>query len=280
MVFLPIIGAFLEASGVILEKKILKNRRMNYKNYTVYSFLAIILVMSLFIYFVWNVEREALLLKNILIFAFIIVVSIFANLFIFYSLKRENISEFEPAWLMQPLFTVLLAVLFFQSERNWIIFILALVASSSLVISHVKRHHLYFNKYLIAALIGSFLFAVELVTSKLILEFYSPFSLYYIRSFFIFAITALVYRPKFKEFDKKTGAIILLIGLMWAFYRAIIYYAYGNIGILLTTIIFILSPVLMLVFAVIFLKETPSRRQIVSTLIILACVIVAIGLSN
>src|SRR3989344_6706625 len=109
MIELPILGAFLEASGTILEKKILKSKFLNYKNYTIYEFLAIVLVMLPFIYFIWGIDSEALKLKNLVVFGIIIIVSVAANLLIFFSLKRESISEFEPAWLMQPLFTVLLA---------------------------------------------------------------------------------------------------------------------------------------------------------------------------
>lgn len=280
MIQLPIIGSFLEATGTILEKKVLKDKRMNYKNYTVYEFAAIILVMLTFIWFVWGLKPEAFALKNLLIFAFVILVATLANLFIFYSLKRENVTEFEPIWVMQPLFTVLLAFIFFSGERNWTIFALALIASFSLVLSHVKKHHLKYDKYIIAALIGSFLFAVELVASKPLLPYYSPFSFYFIRCVFIFIITFLIYGPDFKRIGKSNIIMIFAIGLIWALYRAIIYYGYESVGIIFTTIIFILSPVLMFIFAVIFLKEKPTMGQIISTIIIVICVALAITIKN
>ena len=280
MIQLPIIGSFLEATGTILEKKVLKDKRMNSKNYTVYEFAAIILIMLTFIWFVWGLKPEALTLTNILIFAFVVVVATLANLFIFYSLKRENVTEFEPIWVMQPLFTILLAFIFFSGERNWTIFVLAIVASLSLVLSHVKKHHLKFDKYIIAALIGCFLFAVELVASKPLLPYYSPFSFYFIRCVFIFILTFLIYHPDFKNIGKTNIIMILAIGLIWALYRAIIYYGYESVGIIFTTIIFILSPVLMFLFAVVFLKEKPTMRQIVSTIIIVICVALAITVKN
>lgn len=280
MIQLPIIGSFLEATGTILEKKVLKNKYLNYKNYTVYEFLAILVVMLTFIWFVWDLKPEALTIKNIIIFAFVILIATLANLFIFYSLKREKITEFEPIWVMQPLFTILLAFMLYGSERNWGIFFLALIASLSLVLSHIEKHHLKFDKYIIAALIGSFLFAVELVASKPLLPYYSPFSFYFIRCFFIFAITFLIYRPNFKNIGKTNTIMILIIGLIWALYRAIIYYGYESVGIIFTTIIFILSPVLMFIFAVVFLKEKPTWKQIISTIVIVVCVALAIMIKN
>jgi drug/metabolite transporter (DMT)-like permease len=276
MIQLPIIGALLEATGMTFEKKLLKKKSLNYKNYAVYEFLGIIIAMLTFIFFVWRIDSAAFSTKNILILIGIIISSVFANLLIFYSLKREDITEFEPVWLMQPIFTIILAFLIYSSERKWTIFILALIASFSLVASHIRKHHLVFNKYLIAALLGGFCFAIELVLSKEILPFYSPFTLYFLRCFFVLIIIFLIYRPTGKEINKKLGISFLILGFIWTAYRTIIYYGYETYGIVFTTMILILSPVFLFIFAVIFLKEKPKKRNIISSAIILVCVILAV----
>ena len=278
MIYLPILGALLEAVGTIIEKNVLKYRAINFKNYTVFEFLAIVLVLLPIIYFFHSVQQEAFLWGNMAIFFFVVIVSVAANMLIFYSLKRETISEFEPIWLMQPLFTILLAVLVYSSERRWSVVILALIASVSLVAAHVKKYHLRVDKYMIAAYIGSFLFAVELVASKAIVGFYHPFLFYFLRCLFILIIAFLIFRPKFGVVfkEKKLGGMILIIGVLWALYRAIIYYGYGVYGVVVTTLLFILSPALMLVMAVIFLGEKPTKRQIISTVIMVACVAAAL----
>lgn len=272
MLYFPIIGSFLEAVGTVLQKKILKGKAINYKNYSVFEFFFIVLLSIPFVYFMWGIERDAFLLRNVLIFASIVVVSVAANLAIAYSLKREDITEFEPIWLMQPLFTILLAFIFFENERNWNILTLSLIASLSLIFSHIKKSHLVFDRYSIAALIGSFLFALELVLSNFILDFYSPFVFYFLRCLFIFLIIFLVFRPSFKILKNKAGWLFALIGLVWIFYRVIIYYGYTNIGVVYTTLLFILSGVFIFLFAIAFLKEKPKARQIVSAVIIVICV--------
>lgn len=276
MIYLPIIGALLEASGLIIEKKLLKNKKLNHRNYSVFSFFAVVLAALPFVYFNWRVDDEALRLANLGIFAAVIVISVAANLLIFYALKRESIGEFEPIWMTQPLFIILLASLIFSSERNFVFIIPALIASISLVLMHMKKEHFYFDKYMIAALLGSFCFAVELVTSRFILEYYSSFSFYFLRCVFIFLIAALIYRPSVKVIDKKMGLSILGAGVIWVLYRAIVYYGYIQLGIVFTTLLFILAPVFMLLFAVIFLKEKVSLKQIILTGIILACVVSAV----
>jgi len=282
MIALPIFGALLESLGIIIEKKILKFKGVNYKNYTIYGFLAIVLSMLPFIFFVWRVDKEALLIKNLLIFFSVIILSVFANLLIFYALQKEKITEFEPAWLMQPLFTILLAFIIYSEERNFRIILLALIASSTLVITHIKKKHLNFEKPFLAVILGSFFFALELVISKYILPYYSPFAFYFLRCFFIFLIAALLFKNSLslKGIDKKAGIYAIILGLMWASYRAIIYYGYEQVGIVFTTLLFILSPVFLFVFAIVLFKERPTLKQTISIFIILCCVILAIIKKN
>lgn len=274
--YLPIIGAFLEAVGMIFEKKVLKKKNVKYGNYTVYEFFAIVIFSLFILYFFWELDVEALELKNILIFSSVVLFSVLANLLTFYSLKRENVTEFEPIWMLQPLFTVLFAFALYVEERSLIVLFLSIVASATIVIAHVQKNHLKLNKYIVAAFFGSLFFALELVISKLILSYYSPFSFYFLRCLFIFIIVALIYQPNGKELDRSSKFYILIIGIMWVFYRAIVYYGYENVGILYTTLLFTLSSVLMFIFAIIFLKEKPTKRQIISNAVVLVCVIIAL----
>ena len=283
MFYIPVIGAFLESVGMIVEKKTLKKKNINFKNYTVYSFFAIVLVLIPFLFFTWRLDPAAFQLKNLIIFFAIAIIALLANLFIFYSLKRETLCEFEPVALMQPLFTILLAFIFsffieiYSNENNPLILVLALIASITLIIAHIKRHHLKFDKYIIATLIGSFLFAVELVLSKMILPYYSSWTFYFLRCVVILIIAVIILRPSFKKIDKATHYMTWGVSIIFIIDRAIIYWGYENLGIIYTTIIIsILSPILIFIFARIFLKEKMTRRQIISAIIIVICVVIAI----
>ncbi|MGV8152341.1 MAG: EamA family transporter [Candidatus Nanoarchaeia archaeon] len=275
MIFIPIIGALLESTGMILEKIILKEKTVNYKNFLVYSFLGVLLVMLPFVYFFWDVSPKAYELKNILIFFGIILVAILANLCLFFALKRENLSAIEPVLLMQPLFTIILAYLVFPEERNSFILILGLIASMALVASHIKKHHISYDKYILAALAGSFLFAVELIASKQILNFYNGFTFYFLRCMIIFIIGFFVFRHK-NSLKPKIKFLIVLTSIIWVIYRIILYYGYTIYGVVFTTILFILTPVFLFLLARIFLKEKISIRNIIATIIIVACVALAI----
>lgn len=283
MLYIPILGALLEATGMIIEKRIIRKKCMNYKNYIVYGFFAIAVISLPFLLFFWKLKPEAFYLKNLLIFISIVLTSLIANVFIFYSLKRENVSELEPIRLTQPLFTVLLAfflsffIPIYSNEKNPLILFLAIVASTTLIIAHfdTNKNKLIFDKYILAAILGSFFFAVELVLSKMILPYFSPWTFYFIRCLFIFLIALLIFRPDFKKIDKQTHYLTWITAFIWIIYRVILYRGYESLGIIFTTILLILSPIFIFIFARIFLKEKITKKQIVSSIIIVLCVVIA-----
>ena len=282
MFYIPVIGALLESIGMIIEKKTLKKKNINYRNYSVYSFLAIVCVIIPFLFFFWKLSKEAFKPLNLLIFFIIVLTALCANLFIFYSLKRETLSEFEPVSMMQPLFVILLAFILsffipiYSNEKNPFILILALIASIALISAHIKKNHLVFDKYIISALIGGFLFSIELVLSKTILPYYSSWTFYFLRCLVILFISYIIFRPSFKKIDKESRYMTWGVSLIWVIYRVILYWGYESLGIIYTTVVLsILTPVLIFVFARIFLKEKITKRQIISAVIILICVIIA-----
>ena len=256
-------------------------KKIDIKFYQTARFFSIIIATLPFIYFFWRVDSGAFQLKNILIFAGIILFSIIANLLIFYSLKWEKVTNLEPARILEPLFVVLLALLFSfffkEFEKNINVIIPAIIASLALVFPNIKKHHLRFNKYFIAAIFGSFFFALELILSNFILPFYSPITFYFIRCASIFLISLVVFRPKLKPLkDKKIPVLIFTTGAVWVAYRMALYFGYAEYGVTFTTLIIMLSPVFIYFIANRFLKEKLNWKNILSSVIIIACVLYAI----
>ncbi|OGJ12354.1 hypothetical protein A3K62_00010 [Candidatus Pacearchaeota archaeon RBG_16_35_8] len=281
MIQFPIIGALALAGGTILEKIVLIKRKIDIKLYQTSSFLAIALVMLPLLYFFWGVDSNALETRNILIFGLVVVFSIAANLFTFYSMKWEKVTVLEPAKILEPLFVIILAIIFsffFEGlyDRNVQVVIPALIASVALIFSHIRKHHLDFNRYFIAAIFGSFFFALELVVSRLVLDFYSPISFYFLRCLFIFIISLVIFRPKFNKLDKIVKKEILVVAILWVVYRLMIYYGYISLGVIFTTLMIMLGPVFVYIFAWKFLKEKIDWRNIVAAVIIVGSALYAI----
>ncbi len=281
MIYLPILGAVALAGGTILQKIVLRKKKISVGLYHSSEFFALTLVMLPFIYFFWHLEQQALTLANIFIFALVLFFSVLANVLTIYSMKWERVSNLEPAKLLEPLFVIILAIIFSYFfgevlfEKNNKIVIPALIAGAALVFSHIKKHHLDFNKYFTSAIFGSFFFALELVISQLILNYYSSITFYFLRCSSMFLISLVLFRPKFSKIDKKTRYKILAIGFIWAVYRIILYYGYTHLGVIFTTLIIMLGPIFIYSFAWKFLKEKINWRNIIAALIIIGCVLYA-----
>jgi drug/metabolite transporter (DMT)-like permease len=276
--YFPALGAASLAIGTILERIVLKKKKIDIKLYQTASFFAIVLCLLPLIYFFWKLDEGAITPINIFIFSLVILFSIVANLLVFYSMKWEKVGNLEPAKVLEPLFVILLAIIFsfFTEglyERNLKIIIPALVSALALILSHIKRHHLEFNPYFLAAIFGSFFFALELVISRLILDFYSPVTFYFLRSISIFLISLIIFRSKHKKIEGKTRWLILLTGAIWVVYRIIVYYGYLKIGVIFTTLILMLGPIFIYALAYFILKEKISWRNVLASVIIVGAVI-------
>jgi drug/metabolite transporter (DMT)-like permease len=281
MIQIPILGALALASGTILQKLVLKRKRIDIKFYQTAEFFTIVLVMLPLIYFFWKMDIQALQLKNIFIFILVIIFSIVANLFTYYSMKWEKVSNIEPAKILEPLFVIILAIFFSYLvdgnlfDRKLSVIIPAFIAGLALIFSHVEKHHLRFNKYFIAAILGSFFFALELVISRLILDYYSPMTFYFLRGLSIFTLSLIIFRPKMRKIKTKVKFQILAIGILWVIFRVIVYYGYINFGVIFTTLVIMLAPIFIYLFAYIFLKEKLKPKNIIAAIIILASVLYA-----
>jgi drug/metabolite transporter (DMT)-like permease len=281
MIYIPILGAIALASGTILQKIVLRRKRINIKFYQTAEFFVIVLAMLPLIYFFWRLDAEAFQTKNLFIFSLVIIFSIAANLFTYYSMKWEKVSNIEPAKILEPLFVIMLAIFFSYLvdgnlfDRKLNIIIPALISGVALVFSHVERHNLKFNKYFVAAVLGSFFFALELVVSRLILNYYSPMTFYFLRCLTIFAISFVAFRPAMINMNNKLKFYFISLGILWVLYRVIVYYGYINFGVIFTTLMIMLGPVFIYIFASIFLKEKLKIKNLISAVIIIASVLYA-----
>ena len=280
MLILPILSAIALGGGTVFERFVLKKRKVDIKLYQVASFLGIVLALLPFVFFFWYLDQSAFQLKNISIFFAVVVFAVIANLLDFYSLKGEKIVNLESVRVLEPLFTIILAILFSLFiegvyQRNIHVILPALIAALAFVFSHLKKDHLYFNKYFIAGIFGSFFFALELVMSMLILNFYSPFTFYFMRCIFVFSISLIFFSPNFGKLNGKVKWEIFATSAIWVVYRIALYYGYIKIGIISTTLVIMLGPVFVYLFAYLFLKEKVTWKNLVAAVVVIASVVYA-----
>lgn len=271
MVYIPILGALSLSVMAVLEKIGLKKENIKTNHYVVAIFFFAVLFMVPLMFFYGNVSNEIFELKYVLVFLAMITVGVLANVCYFYAMKWEKLSNLEPVHLLGPLFTIALISILFVSERNPQILIPSLIAAGALIFSHVKKHHLDFDRFMMVGVLGSLFFAIESIFIKIILPFFTPVSLYFYRSLFVLISMSIIFRPNLlKEMKGKKNIIIVAsIGLLWVSYRVLAIYGYNLFGVIYTTLILMLSPVFIYLFAWRLLKDKPGWRNIVAAVIIL-----------
>lgn len=143
---IPILGALLVGAGTIFQKVLLlKRKKISIKTYLTAEFLAVVIAMLPLLYFFWRLDSAAYEMINVVYLVLIILFSIIANLLVLYSMRWEKISNIEPARMLEPLFVVILAIIFsfifgeVLFERNLNVIIPTIIASAALVFSHVKK---------------------------------------------------------------------------------------------------------------------------------------------
>lgn len=281
---IPFLGALTLSLGTIAEKLVLRKKKISVKLYQLVVFVAIIISMIPFVFFNWYISPEFYYVwSNYLLLGGVVFFSVLANYFAFSAMKGSNLVKIESARITEPLFVIILVFVlsFFVHgeyyEKNYSVLIPALIAGLALIFSHFKRDHLEFSKYYLYALLGSFFFAVELVISRAILDHFNPITFYFIRCVLILIAYLIFFRPKNLDgLDARLNLEIFGTGLLWVFYRLIVYIGYKSLGIAETTLTLMLGPVLVYLFAWKFLKNKITWRNIVSGAIILLCVLYAI----
>ena len=274
----PIASAILQASSVTLDKIILNIKKVTYKTYTGISF-PLILLINLIIFLIFRPEISSPMFSILLIFLIILssASAIIGNLFFYKALKSDCLNEMEAVVLFTNIPLILFTALFFSSERNYLIIVLALIASLAIIWSHWKNHHLKFAKpvlpYLIFALIIS---PFRGIISKVLLQTWSPISLQLATSilpalfFFIFFFKSVKRTPNKKAFFLLLATNILT-SIAWILY----FFSYQRIGVIQTVLIFSLQPLLVYFSSILIIKEKFHWKKFLAFMIILGCIAIS-----
>ena len=101
--------------------------------------------------------------------------------------------------------------------------------------------------------------AIENNLVKSLLDYYSPVAMYSIRVGLVTLILFLLIRPQISKVTTKEIKHLTLVGFLWVVIMIFVYYGYQTVGIVYTTLILMLAPVLIVMGSFIFLKEKKIR---------------------
>lgn len=272
----PFIAAISQAGSATLDKFIISKQGVNFKLYLVASFFIIFLITLPFFILFGHIGEEAREIYWIGLFIVGVILASIVNLLFYFGLEHERLTEIQPVRLLAPLFTVILASIVFKEERSLLVIILAVIASLALIWSHLEKRHLVFSKYLLPVLLYSVVVSpVGAVVTKKLLTVYSPFAFECLRASLVFLVLLLVLKPNFKALTKKNTGSLVATNILTTICWILVFYSYIWLGIVHTVLIMTLYPILVYVFARIFLKERLYWKNMVAAAIILLCVTLA-----
>jgi len=270
---IPIIAAVATAVGIILDKVILSKWRVDYRTYTVVLFIFLVVICLALYPFLGKINPQALEFKYLVFMGLVVILAVIFNLFFYVGIKREKVQEFEMILLLQPLVIIMVAVILLRDERNWTIFIPAFIAALVLIIAHIRKDSLRFDKYSLLLLLVVLTSAFETVLLKELMAVYSALALYFIRVTLVLPFLWLIMRPKFSNLNFRNTFMIFITAALAVLQLTFSFWSYFHLSIVYTMIGLVLGPVLIYFFAAIFLKEKLLVRNVIAAIIILVCVI-------
>lgn len=269
-----LISALSGSFNVILSKVILTRRHVSVHVFTPLTFLFLFLITGIVVPWLGKLDFGAILQpKPLTVAGIMIVVAALWNVLHDRAVKNETLQEFESTILLVPLATTLLSALIFPQERNARLVLAALVASLALVASHIEKRHLVFNRHSRWLLLAVILIAFENIMVNYLLGFWSPATLYFARTFFIFVLLGLMAKPTFGQLSGRSVWLTFCAAAAGVVHMIALYYGYQTSGIVFTTLILVLQPVFIFLIDKLFLHDKLQPRYLIATAVIITAVI-------
>ena len=173
-----------------------------------------------------------------------------------------------------PLVTILLASIFFPEQFNLNVFLLSIVASASLLFAKIEKHHVTFSRTSYNLVLAVILIAIQSIISKELLYIYSPVALYAVRTFFLATFFLIYYRPSLTKLEHRSRYfMIAMSALFGAIYMIATFYAFDSLGIVYTTLISTIAPIVVFLGSWEILHEKVRTRLVIASIIILFCTV-------
>ncbi len=266
----PIISAVLAAVASILARVLLKDipsKKILSVNF--FTMAATLLIISPFFYkFIYSWQSICLILL-------IAAIDTLGNYFYFKTFEKTDASVAVPILSLAPVVTFFFSAIFLGESPNFLTIIEALVIVALIIFISVDWSHWkkFSTATLYPALASAFLFGVSSIPSKYLLstlEATNAPTLYMIRAALIALFALLMFKDSSGLFDIKTYRIIFVRGLFVIGQWVLLYYAItlGSTGVAVT--LGNITPVFVLFFSLIFLKEKFNWKKALAASAILA----------
>jgi len=273
----PIAAAILQAGSLTLDKVILSIKRINFKTYTGVSFPLIFLI-TLAIFFIFRPPLSFNLLARNLgwLLLLSIAITIITNLIFYRALDDDRLGEIQTLDLLRNIPIIVFSSIIFTDERNFAVIIPALIASVAIIWSHWENNRFKIKKHTLTFFVWSLLAGVAGASiSKVLLTSWNPISLELVRSGAIALILGSLFFKYTSKISLKAFLLLLATNILTSIAWILFYFSYQRLGVVYTTLIFSIQPLLVYMASVLFLKEPLQWKKAVAFFVVLASIGVA-----
>lgn len=267
-----VISVLSNQTAYLIEKFALSNKNINPIYALKIGFGTIAGLVGLFILITqpqlpdWS-STGALLLSTI------IAISAVSNIADETSLKINDISFREPFIDFIPIMTGFMGYIIFPDERH-VLLLAALILGCIIIGWGVRPKALAQAQKLGIILLVSVVILEGLLNNiyALTLEYISPEYITLVRSSGVFILLILFLRFRKgiikHSIDKKAKSALLISNLFWFTYIIASLYAIESLGVITTMLLLLLTPLLRYASAFVFLKDKPTKREIISSILL------------
>jgi len=275
MIF-ALIAACGSAAGDVTSKVILDIKKLTVRSYLPPLFIALAVLTALTLPWLFGLDKTLFFTpKYLILFVLMLAAAVAWNIPFYTSLKKETLHEFELIMLLTPISTVLLAAIVFPDERQIGPFVASLIAAIALLATRIKKSHLELTKNIKRTLLAMFFISVEVILLKELLTAVSPATLYFLRTASISVVLLLYFKTKKDDFGNLAQSlpIITLSAVFGIIYMVTKYFSFQELGVVKTTLILLLAPILNYIASYFYFKEHRLfKKDLVAALVILLCV--------
>jgi drug/metabolite transporter (DMT)-like permease len=269
----PLLAAITGGVATIWEKIALERSRISWRIFLVMLFFWLFALTIILYPFLGSIKTDALRPLFLALILIELIVALVYNFYYYRSMEHQNLNEIEVAAMTSPVAKILLAAIVFPGERNLHVFLAAIIAALALVFAHIERRHLQFDKYSIGMVIYVILFSIEALLVKELLNVWSPVALYSVRCLVLFLIFAVWFRPKLENISNPDWWSVIKVTILAVPMMLLSFYGYHKYGVIYTTLILLLMPLIVFAGSKLVFKERMNKRMIIAAIIIIGAIV-------
>jgi drug/metabolite transporter (DMT)-like permease len=278
-VVFPFIAAVAHSVDILLDRFIMTRHRLGHRQFAIVLFLGLYFWSSLSTIVLGGIDAAAFAPRYLLELAAVIAIASLYNMLYYQGIEKEHVERFEPILIFMPLAAIVAAALVFPDERNPVALPAAIIAAVAVAFPYLRRASTW-DTYQWRLVWYVALAAIEALLLKDLLTVYQPASLYAVRTGLI-----LVALFSFYRFVRPIPLVVIsprhikevfLLSIAPTIYFIAMLYAIQLLGIVVSTLLFLVYPLFVYAGAKLLLKEKLHWKNLVSGAVVLVCVLVAL----